>query len=233
MVSVIIVAAGKGVRMKEALRKQYLSLAGRPILSHTLLVFDRCRGINEIFLVVPGEDLDFCYKHILLPLTLQKKINLIPGGPERQDSVYNGLLAITDKKSIVVIHDGVRPFVQPGHITACINGARHYGACVMGIPVYDTLKRVNDSGWIDKTIKRDTIWLVQTPQAFQYERIVLAHERARKDGYFGTDDALLVERLGKNVKMIQGSRYNIKITTREDLVLAKAILETEAKVYDS
>jgi len=99
-----------------------------------------------------------------------------------------------------------------------------------GIPAYDTLKRVNDSGWIDKTIKRDNIWLVQTPQAFQYERIVLAHERARKDGYFGTDDALLVERLGKSVKMIQGSRYNIKITTREDLVLAKAILETSS--YD-
>ena len=233
MVSVIIVAAGQGVRMNEALRKQYLSLAGRPILSHTLLVFDGCSGINEIFLVVPGEDLDFCYKHILLPLTPQKKIHLIPGGLERQDSVYNGLLAITDRKSIVVIHDGVRPLVQPGHITACINGARHYGACVMGIPAHDTLKRVSDSGWIDKTIKRDTIWLVQTPQAFQYERIVLAHERARKDGYFGTDDALLLERLGENVKMIQRSKYNIKITAREDLVLAKAILETGAKIYDS
>ena len=171
MVSVIIVAAGQGVRMNEVLRKQYLSLAGRPILSHTLLVFDGCSGINEILLVVPGEDLDFCNKHILLPLTLQKKIRLIPGGLERQDSVYNGLLAITDRKSIVVIHDGVRPLVQPGHITACINGARHYGACVTGIPAHDTLKRVNDSGWIDKTIKRDTIWLVQTPQAFQYERI--------------------------------------------------------------
>ena len=233
MVSAIIVAAGKGVRMNGAMRKQYISLAGRPILSHTLLVFDRCNGINEVFLVVPEEDLDFCYKHILMPLTLQKKIRLLPGGPERQESVYNGLLAIMNKKSLIVIHDGVRPFVQPEHIMACINGARHYGACVTGIPAYDTLKRVDDSGWIDKTIKRDTIWLVQTPQAFQYERIILAHEAARRDGYFGTDDALLVERLGKKVKMIRGSRYNIKITTQEDLILAKAIMETEAIIYDS
>jgi 2-C-methyl-D-erythritol 4-phosphate cytidylyltransferase len=233
MVSVIIVAAGKGVRMNEALRKQYLSLAGRPILSHTLLVFDGYSGLNEIFLVVPEEDLDFCYRHVLWPFTLQKKIRLIPGGPERQDSVYNGLLAITNRKSIVVIHDGVRPFVRPGHITACINGARHYGACAMGIPAYDTLKHVNDLGWIAKTIKRDAIWLVQTPQAFQYERIMLAHEKARKDGFFGTDDALLVERLGEKVKMIQGSRFNIKITTREDLVLAKAILQTESIIFDS
>ena len=223
MVSAIIVAAGKGVRMKDTVRKQYLLLSGRPVLGHTLLAFDACNLIDNIFLVVPEEDLDYCSNDILSFLNLQKKVVLVSGGVERQNSVYNGLMAIDNTDCTVVIHDGVRPFVFSEQLAACVIEAKESGACILGIPACDTLKQVDDSGGIDKTIERNDIWLAQTPQAFQYAVIKEAHEDARKEGYTGTDDALLVERLGKKVKIIRGSRFNIKITTREDLQLARSL----------
>jgi 2-C-methyl-D-erythritol 4-phosphate cytidylyltransferase len=233
MVSAIIVAGGKGIRMNGSLRKQYLLLGDRPLLSHTLAIFDACRLIDKIFLVIPEQDFDFCRKNIILPVAPQKRVELVSGGAERQDSVNNGLLAVGDaaagyRDCIAVIHDGVRPFVRPDQIAACIEGARQFGACILGIPVFDTLKQVNDAGFINETIKRDTVWLAQTPQAFQYSLIRNAHENARQKGYWGTDDASLVEYLGKNVKVIAGDRCNIKITTREDLLLARAILPSFA-----
>jgi len=228
MVSAIIVAAGKGIRMSDTERKQYVMLSGRPILAYTLTVFDACEEIDKIFLVIPEEDFDFCQQTILLPLGLKTKIKLVAGGTERQDSVYNGLLAI-DKPgdSIVIIHDGVRPFIRVEHLTASVNGAKESGACILGIPASDTLKRVDNAGYIDETFNRDSMWLAQTPQSFQLDLIIKAHEQAIQDGYRGTDDALLVERMGKKVKIISGSRYNIKITTQEDLILAKAMIQTE------
>lgn len=232
MVSAIIVAGGKGARMSDGKPKQFLSLSGLPILSHTLLVFDACREIDRIFLVVPKEELNYCHTHILHPLKLKKKPGLVEGGIKRQDSVYNGLLAVNDalsdeKSEIVVIHDGVRPFIRIDQISACINEAQKVGACILGIPAFDTLKRVNNSEYIEKTIHRNDIWLAQTPQAFNHSIIIKAHEDAKLHGYVGTDDASLVERLGKHVKIILGSRFNIKITTQEDLLLAHAILETK------
>jgi len=229
MVSAIIVAAGKGIRMNYSVRKQYLLLAGRPVLGHTLEIFIRCDEIEEIILVVPEEDFDFCKRKILLPLKPHKRVNLVSGGQERQESVYNGLMAAGDKESVVVIHDGVRPFVYSEQVSECIKGAKEFGACIVGIPVYETLKHVNHSGYTDKTIERDAIWLAQTPQAFQYSLIKKAHETARQKGYTCTDDAQLVERMGKEVKIISGSRYNIKITNREDLELARAILRARVE----
>ena len=227
MVSAIIVAAGKGMRMKSSLRKQYLLLAGRPVLAHTLLVFDACNLIENIILVVPKEDFDYCTENVLSPITLRNNVTLVSGGAKRQKSVYNGLLAVDSKSAnIVVIHDGVRPFVSPEQLTACIIAAKDCGACILGIPADSTVKQVNNSGYVDKTIERDRIWLAQTPQAFQYSLLIKAHDKARREGFSGTDDALLVERLGGNVKVISGSKHNIKITTREDLALAKAIFKT-------
>lgn len=223
MISAIIVAAGKGIRMNNTVRKQYLLLAERPILSHTLSAFDACNLINKIFLVVPEQDFEFCHKDILSPLKLQKKVRLVSGGTERQNSVYNGLLSI-DAGSMVVIHDGVRPFINSEQLAACINGAKEHGACILGIPAYDTVKSINRSDYIDKTLERNAIWLAQTPQVFKYDLIIKAHEHAKQEGFTGTDDAMLVERLGINVRIIRGNRYNIKITTAEDLLLAKAIL---------
>ena len=228
MVSAIIVAAGKGVRMKGRMRKQYLDLSGRPVLVHSIMTFDACSLIEEIVIVVPEEEIDYCQNNIVSLLDLNTSATLISGGGQRQDSVYNGLQAIDKKTDVVVIHDGVRPFINTEDLTACIIGARDFGACILGIPASDTLKRVNKSGIIEGTLFRENIWLVQTPQAFRYDLIVKAHETARGDGYIVTDDASLVERIGKDVKIISGSKFNIKITTQEDLDVARAMFDIEA-----
>ena len=226
MVSAIIVAAGKGIRMDDRVRKQYLLLDDRPVISHTIAVFDKCNIIDKIYLVVPEEDFVFCNENILNQQNFQKKVSLVAGGAKRQDSVYNGLLAIDNiiDDSIVVIHDGVRPFISSEQLSECITCATDYDACIFGIPAYDTLKRVNSSGFIENTIERNTIWLAQTPQAFKYNLIRRAHENAIHTGINGTDDAMLVELIGIKVKVIRGSRCNIKITTKEDLLVARAMI---------
>jgi len=221
-VSAVIVAAGKGIRMNDSVLKQYMPLAGRPVLSHTLAVFDGCNLISKIFLVVHKKDFDYCRNNIL-PM-LKKEINLVVGGKERQDSVYNGLIAVGDNNGIVIIHDGVRPFAHKEMLKSCIKGAKKHGACIIGVPAQDTLKKISSSGDIEKTIERSNIWLAQTPQAFKYNIIKKAHEYARMKGYAGTDDAFLVEQMGEDVKIIKGSKNNIKITTREDLRLAEVML---------
>ena len=220
MVSAIIVAAGQGRRMEGERRKQYLTLAGIPILTRTLLVFARCDSVDEIILVVPEDDIGFCRETLLEPEGLNRKIVLVPGGQRRQDSVFNGLKNVNPNCGIVVIHDGVRPFVQNEHITKCIDGASRFGACVMGLPAYETLKQVDPSGHIIRTLKRDDVWLAQTPQAFRHELIRQAHERARIEKFTATDDASLLEWLGETVKIVMGSRRNIKITVKEDLEMA-------------
>ena len=225
MVSAIIVAAGKGARMRGTMRKQYLDLSERPILAHSIVAFDSCSLVEEIFLVVPKEDVEYCKNKIISLLDLKNHINLVYGGAKRQDSVYNGLQAITKNTDTVVIHDGVRPFIQPEDLKECILGSKKFGACILGIPASDTLKRVDKSDIIETTLPRENIWLAQTPQSFQYDLILKAHETARRDGYVGTDDASLVERLGENVKIINGGRFNIKITKKEDLGIAKAMFD--------
>jgi 2-C-methyl-D-erythritol 4-phosphate cytidylyltransferase len=225
MVTAIIVAAGQGSRMQGAQRKQYLSLAGLPILTRTLMVFDGCDAVEQIILVVPQDDIDFCRKNILEPAGLSQKIRLMPGGRRRQDSVYNGLKEVDENCSIVIIHDGVRPFVQNEQIIACIDSARESGACIIGVPAHETLKQTDSSGQIIRTLSRDDIWLAQTPQAFRHDLIRKAHDQARREGFFATDDAALVERTGAAVKIIKGSRTNIKITVREDLEMARWLLE--------
>ena len=226
MVAAIIVAAGKGIRMKDLLPKQYLSLAGLPILTRTLIVFENCTLIDQMVLVIPPDDVDYCKKNIVLPANLTKKILLVPGGKRRQDSVYNGLKKVDPSCATVVIHDGVRPFLQNRQLSACIDGAQKFGACLLGVPAYDTLKHADDSNCIIKTLPRDNVWLAQTPQAFRYDVIKKAHEKAQSEGYTGTDDASLVERLGVAVTIIEGSRSNLKITSREDLNIARCLLDS-------
>jgi 2-C-methyl-D-erythritol 4-phosphate cytidylyltransferase len=227
MVTAIIVAAGQGRRMEGDRRKQYLSLAGLPILTRTLMVFHRCDAVDEIILVVPEDDIDFCRETILKPEGLSRNITLSPGGERRQDSVFNGLKEVNPSCGIVVIHDGVRPFVQNDQIIACIDGARQFGACIMGVPAYETLKQVDTSDHIVRTLERDDVWLAQTPQAFGHDLIRKAHDRARIENYTATDDASLVEKLGATVKIVRGSRRNIKITVTEDLEMARWVLSEE------
>jgi 2-C-methyl-D-erythritol 4-phosphate cytidylyltransferase len=223
-VSAIIVAGGKGIRMGAATRKQYMLLAGKPIFCHALEAFDACSCIDAIYLVVPPDDLAVCSEKWISSLTLHNEIHLVAGGIERQDSVYRGIQAVSGQRGeVVVIHDAVRPFVSPRLIEACAAEAGISGACIVGMPLMDTAKRVN-SGQIECTLDRNTIWLAQTPQAFDLDLIRTAHENARQDRFIGTDDAMLVERLGRKVRIIAGSRLNMKITTPEDLALAEGIM---------
>jgi 2-C-methyl-D-erythritol 4-phosphate cytidylyltransferase len=224
MVSAIIVSAGKSLRMNTSMRKQYMLLGGYPVLYHALMAMNASSAVDEMILVVPEDDVDFCSKNIIQPANLSKKIRLVSGGSKRQISVYNGLKAVDEKSRIVIIHDGVRPFIRHEQIDACIKGAEESGACILGLPVYDTLKIVHQSCWINKTIQRDAVWLAQTPQAFQYSLIMRAHENAMAEGLTGTDDASLVEMMGQKVRIIEGTRRNIKITTKEDLEWARMLI---------
>ncbi len=223
MVYAIIVAGGKGARMRQSVRKQYLELAGKPLIGHTLIAFDACQTVDKVLLVIPQADVAVCNR-IIETLGLQKKPRLIAGGVERQDSVYNGLQAIANSAQaddIVVVHDGVRPFVTTAMLEACIDGARETGACITGVPAIDTLKRIDSDGWVQKTIAREHIRMVQTPQAFEFALLQNAHAQALEQGVLGTDDAALVENGGGRVKIIDGGRFNMKITTPEDMVIAQ------------
>jgi 2-C-methyl-D-erythritol 4-phosphate cytidylyltransferase len=227
-VHAIIVAAGKGIRMSDAVRKQYIELDGMPMLSRTLGVFNRCDLLDRIIVAVPKDDIDFCRNEIIPAANMEKEASLVIGGARRQDSVYNCLKTIETDDGVVLIHDGVRPFVKPEHLVGCINGAQEHGASILGIPAFDTVKHVNVNNEIIQTKMRDTLWLAQTPQAFQLKLIKKAHEIAKQEGFMGTDDASLVERLGEVVKIVPGSRSNIKITNQEDLILAQALLQVSA-----
>lgn len=223
MITAVIVAGGSGVRMESAVKKQYLTIDRRPILSHTLALFSLHPEIDRIILVVPEDDMAYVNAHVLPHVSMQKPVKLVAGGRERQDSVRNGLSAIPESSGFAVIHDGVRPFVAPELISCCIHKARQTGACILGIPASDTLKVVNDGTQISRTLSRDRIWLAQTPQVFSLELIRKAHADAEAGQIGGTDDASLVERLGMPVDIIPGSRQNIKITTAEDLLLAEGL----------
>lgn len=210
--------------MGTAQRKQFLSLAGRPLLAHTLKAFDACAQVQQIVLVLPEKEFDFCHEHILSPNKPKKPVTLVAGGSMRQDSVFNGLQSIPQKSGIVLIHDGVRPLIAPDLIEACINGAKQWGACIPIVSAVDTPKQINRHGVIVQTIARETLGMAQTPQTFQLSMIKKAHTLARQKGWQATDDASLVERMGINVHVITGSRENIKITTPEDLAWAKIYL---------
>ncbi|VEN75334.1 2-C-methyl-D-erythritol 4-phosphate cytidylyltransferase [Candidatus Desulfarcum epimagneticum] len=224
MTHAIIAAAGKGQRMSAAAPKQYLDLGGRAIVGHALSAFDRCGAVDRIVLVVPEGDLDFCRDTLLPPLDIQKPLELTAGGRTRQDSVSRGLSACGNFDGIVVIHDGARPFVDPGDIEACVRGAKIHGACVIGRPCFDTLKRLGAGGIIEKTVERKRLWTVQTPQAFHRDLIQKALDQAKRENFQATDEAGLVERMGVGVRMEKGSALNIKITAPEDLALARAIV---------
>ncbi|RJP76738.1 MAG: 2-C-methyl-D-erythritol 4-phosphate cytidylyltransferase [Desulfobacteraceae bacterium] len=223
-VSAIIVAGGRGVRMGEPVRKQYLMLRDRPILSHTLQVFTTNEDCDHVILVIPPGDFEYCKTAVLSRVDHAEKIKMVPGGAERQDSVFCGLEAVDEESGIVLIHDAVRPFVKKEQIRDLIACAIKTGACILGISAFDTLKKVDQRGCISRTVDRSGIYLAQTPQAFQFPLIKKAHDMARSRKFLGTDDASLVEQIGHDVFMIQGGRDNIKITTAEDLKIAEAIM---------
>jgi len=224
----IIVSAGKGQRFMEGRKKQFFFLGGKPILAHTLDQFDACPLIRSILLVVGQEDQDYCLKEIIGKFQYRKISQIIPGGKRRQDSVRNGLDALSADAKIIVIHDGVRPFVTKEMIEESIRSATRFGAAIIAMPVKDTIKMAHPDGTVLKTLERESLYQAQTPQAFQAPLIREAYLKATEDGFIGTDDASLVERLGKKIHILPGAYTNIKITTLEDLMLANLILKMRA-----
>jgi 2-C-methyl-D-erythritol 4-phosphate cytidylyltransferase len=221
-VTAVIPAAGSGKRMNS--KKQYLELNGKPVIAITVSVFDECQSIDEIIVVAAKEDIELT-KDLLKGI--KKVKNIVAGGQHRQDSVYNGIEAIKpeSEEDIVVIHDAARPLITKDIISRAVTEAKVSKAVVVGIPSKDTVKTVSPKNIIIETLDRASIWLVQTPQVFHYSVIKQACERAQRIKYKATDDSKLVERMGISVKMIMGSYENIKITTKEDLAMAEAILK--------
>ncbi|MDA0692263.1 MAG: 2-C-methyl-D-erythritol 4-phosphate cytidylyltransferase [Nitrospinae bacterium] len=225
-ISAIIPAAGQGTRMGSAIPKQFLLLQGKPILHHTLRAFEASGQVDSVILVVPEKDSAAAKKEWLLGYDIVKKI--VVGGKERQDSVYNGFQALDADTDVVLVHDGVRPFVTGDMILRAIEAAKNFGAAITAIPVNDTIKLADADGFVEKTVDRSGLWRVQTPQAFQYAVLNEAFQKAVQDSYYGTDEGSLLEYAGKKVKIIEGSEMNIKITRQEDLILGEAILNRRA-----
>lgn len=230
-VSVIIAAAGMSNRMGSKINKQFIAIDNKPILAHTIEKFEECRYIDEIIIVSKEEEVDYCRKEIVRKYGFKKVAKIIRGGKERQDSIYNGLLALNEKADIVLTHDGARPFVKSEHIEDGIKGVIEYGACVIGVPVKDTIKVVNDSQNVHHTPKRSLLWAAQTPQCFWTHLIKKGYEHAMNEGIVATDDSSLVEKMGHDIKMIMGSYDNIKITTPEDLIIAESLSRDMDNLY--
>lgn len=219
--SVIIVAAGQGKRMGTVESKQYLHIQNKPILVHTLERFEQVDYISDIILVVGKADVTRC-EQWKEQYNLTKVNTIVAGGSERQHSVHIGLAYA--QTNYVMVHDGVRPFVSLQAIEACTTKAEQTGAAVLAVPVKDTIKQVDESGTIVATPDRKSLWAIQTPQAFRRDWLIEAHERAAKDNFIGTDDAMIVEWIGKQVVVVEGEYTNIKITTPEDLPWAEHLL---------
>jgi 2-C-methyl-D-erythritol 4-phosphate cytidylyltransferase len=220
----IIPAGGAGRRMGGDIPKQFLPLAGIPVLVHTLRAFQHTPIIDEIFLVAPQGDIPSVHRDIVEEYGISKVTSILAGGAERQDSVANALMHVRDDHGIVVVHDGVRPFVTDELIRRAVEAAGENGAVAVGLPVRDTVKSVTAAGAVVKTEDREGLWLTQTPQAFHRRLICAAYEKAMHDKFSGTDDASLVERMGVLVRMIPGDHDNIKLTTPEDLALGELIV---------
>ena len=221
----IVLAAGSGKRMNSKVHKQYLLIEEKPVLYYSLKAFEDSQ-VDEIVLVVGAGEVEYCKKDIVAQYGFQKVRAVVEGGKERYHSVFEGLKAVGET-DYVLIHDGARPFLTQAIIEHTIKAVCQYQACVVGMPVKDTIKIVDENNCAKETPNRSNVWIVQTPQAFSYSLIYDAYERmlAEEDSTI-TDDAMVVERMTeRKVKLIEGSYQNIKITTPEDLLIADAYLK--------
>lgn len=214
----IVPAGGIGRRMNARLPKQYLRLGGAPLLVRTLEALAAAPAVSGIVLAVPRGRVA-ATRRLLAAQGIRKTLAVVEGGAERQDSVWLGLQSAGDPEWVLV-HDAVRPFITPTLVARVLAGAAETGAATCGLAVRETVKRVRDAV-VETTLDRAGLWLIQTPQAFRRELLWEAHDKARRDGYSGTDDAVLVERLGGRVAMVPGLPENLKITTPADLRMAR------------
>lgn len=224
----IVLAAGQGKRMGTKVQKQYLEIADKPVLFYCLNTFQNSQIIDDIILVVGEEQEEYCKREFVEKYNFSKVTKIVSGGSERYYSVWNGLQSM-EEEGYVFIHDGARPFVTEEILRNVYNEVLEHEACVVGMPVKDTIKIANEQGFADETPKRDLVWMVQTPQVFDTKLVKKAYELLMKCDIINvTDDAMVVEKmLHKDVKLVKGSYENIKITTPEDLKIAEVFLESK------
>lgn len=245
----IIPAAGLGLRMRSDEEKPFIAIGGRSILAHTLSVFEACPAVEGYVLVVEPSRVASCRALMgvqgvpggsgvsaepgvpggALSDAFPKLAEVVAGGSTRQESVYRGLMALDEDTASVLIHDAARPCVEQGALEASVQGGARHGAVISATPSTDTMKIIRD-GVVEATADRSSLWRAQTPQTFAYGILRTAHERAREEGYLGTDDAELVERAGYVVRVLEGAPDNIKVTTAEDLEVAERILRRQGRI---
>ncbi len=233
----IVLSAGRGTRMNSDVAKQYLPLKGRPVLFYCMDIFQKS-FIDEIILVCAKEDIEYCKEEIVDKYGFSKVSQIVPGGKERYNSVFNGLCAISDvsrkasEESYVFIHDGARPFVDMDMLERVLDEVKVHKACITGVPVKDTIKVSDADGFVCDTPNRSSLYQVQTPQVFEYKLIKDAYKEVldkeqelREKGVSITDDAMIVEAVSDiKVKIVEGSYRNIKITTPEDMIVAASFI---------
>lgn len=219
----IVLSGGSGKRMNSQVHKQYLLIKEKPVIYYALKAFQES-NVDEIVLVVGSGEIDFARNEIVEKYCLSKVTKIVEGGKERYHSVYEGLKAAEDA-DYVLIHDGARPFVNQDIILRSMEAVKEYGACVAGMPVKDTIKIADESGYAAETPERSKVWMVQTPQTFSYELIRDAYCRMlQNENTSITDDAMVVETMtDTRVKLVEGDYRNIKITTPEDLLIAEVL----------
>lgn len=220
----IVLAAGKGTRMGTKIHKQYLEMCGRPVLYYALSAFEKSEVIDEIILVTGSDEIEYCKENIVEKYSLTKVKEIVAGGKERYNSVYNGLKLVED--GYVFIHDGARPFIDEDSILRAYNAVQKENACIVAMPVKDTIKISDQNGYVESTPDRRSVWMVQTPQVFSADLIKNAYEKIMDTDCTGvTDDAMVVEKMtGHPIKFVEGSYMNIKITTPEDLEVGEVFL---------
>lgn len=227
-VTVIVAAAGSGRRMGSGvLSKPFMPLAGVPLLIHTLARFSQAELVDEIVVVCAGIAMERT-QELVRQYRCQKVTRIVEGGDERQDSVRAGMDVISAEARLVMVHDAARPFIREEPMKALAGVAIEHGAAIMAVRAKDTIKEAGSDLTVIRTMDRDRTWQVQTPQAFRPDVLRQAHDRARLDGFLGTDEAMLVERLGVPIHIVEGDYFNLKITTPEDWPLAEAILKHHA-----
>jgi 2-C-methyl-D-erythritol 4-phosphate cytidylyltransferase len=227
MTSAIIVAAGKGTRMGPTQDKLFLEIAGKPVIAHTWQQFARAECIDDILLVV-RDGMQSAFQELADRFQLRKPFRLVAGGPERQDSVWNGLEAASDETEIVAVQDGARPCTSPRVIADTVTMARENGAAVAAQPVTDTIKESVDGKWVTRTLDRSRLWSVQTPQTFRVEILRRALSEVRNRALLITDDTAACELIGQRVQLVASAEPNPKVTRREDLPYIEMLLRDRA-----
>lgn len=222
--AVVLAAAGTGSRMESEINKQYMLLKGRPVICYSLDLFDRLGMVKEVIIVAHPGEVEYCESQIVAKYGYSKISRVVAGGITRQHSVWYGLNQVDKATDLVAVHDGARPLVDEDMFMDVAAAAREWGAAIPGISIRDSLKMADSEGFVAQSLDRTVVIAAQTPQIFSYSQLVTAYEKARAEEFSATDDAGLYERYIGKVRIVPGDYRNIKITTRDDLIIGESYL---------